>query len=341
MSVTPKRIRLGGVIGKLMPDKLSRDSPIVDFGGHIVVNGYVPDFMEPLDDIIGPAHNDPDLVLERYQEAGIDRVVLSQPPYMGYSDFDSVRESNDVLLDVIEDYEEFYGLAAIPTPAGGEEAAAELERCLENGFNGGALETMSDGIELDNPEVGPIFDIAEKYKAPLLVHPKIDVSLHEEVDVLSDKYRLNAIFGREAALSESIFKLVHQDILDDRSDLNLVFHHLGGNIASMLGRAHLHLDIGRWPNQDEVKPFHEFKRILEERVYLDTSGFWGYHAPFRTTLEEFPSSQILFGTDAPYEVRSAGELHDHAKSVAENASKTDADSILGGNTLDLLVNVDN
>lgn len=323
-----------------MPDRLTRDTPIVDFSGHMVADGYVPEFMEPLDEIIGPAHNDPDVVLKRYQDAGIDRVVLSQPPYMGHSDADAVAESNDALKSIIDDYEDFHGLAAIPTPAGGKEAAAELERCLENGFNGGALETMSDGIELDDEAVEPIFDVAEKHDAPLLIHPKIDASLDEDVDVLSDRYRLNAIFGREAALSESIFKIVHQGILEERPDLNLVFHHLGGNIASMLGRAHLHLDIGRWPGQDHVKPFDEFKRILEDRVYLDSSGFWGYHAPLRTTLNEFPASQVLFGTDAPYEPRSADELHDHATSVANVASATNGDAVLGENALDLIINID-
>lgn len=323
-----------------MHDRLERDAPIVDFGGHMVADGYVPEFMEPLDGIIGDVHNDPDLILDRYEQAGIDRIVLSQPPYMGIEDADAVRESNDVLRDIVDGEDRFHSLAAIPTAAGGTAAAEEFERCLENGFNGGALETMSGGIELVDEEVEPIFEVAEKHDAPLLVHPKIDVSLHEEVDVLSDDFRLNAIFGREAALSESIFKVVHQGVLEEYPDLDLVFHHLGGNIASMLGRAHLHLDIGRWPGQDHVKSYDEFKREIEERVYLDSSGFFGYHAPLRASLEEFPASQVLFGTDAPYEPRSAPELRQHAESVVEVASDTDADAVLGGNALDLLVNVD-
>jgi len=73
-------------------------------------------------------------------------------------------------------------------------------------------------------------------------------------------------------------------ILDDYPDLDLVFHHLGGNIASMMGCAHLHLDIGRWLGQEHVKPFEEFRTQLEERIYLDSAGFFGYHAPVRTTL---------------------------------------------------------
>lgn len=323
-----------------MPKQLARDELIVDFGGHIVPEHLVPEGMKPLDERISDVHNDPNRVHERYTEAGIDRVVLSMPPYMGIGDAEAVGEANDELRDIVEANDDFYGLAAIPTAAGGETAAEELERNLEQGLHGGALETMTDGIELNDEEVEPIFEVAEEYDAPLLVHPKIDVSLDEEVDVLDDKYRLNASLGREAALTGSILKVIHDGVLEDYPDLDLVFHHLGGNIASMLGRIHLHHDIGRWPEQEHIKPFDEFKRELEERVYIDSSGFWGYHAPIRTALEELPSSQVLFATDAPYEPRSTEELHQHARSVAEVASGTDADRVLGRNALDLLANVD-
>lgn len=335
-----KSIKNAGKDVSFMPTELARDELIVDFGGHIVPEDLVPEFMESLDDIIGPVHNDPERVHDQYKEAGIDRVVLSTPPYMGQGDAEVVAEANDALLDIVDDYDDFYGLAAVPTAAGGTVAAEEFERCLENGFNGGALETMTNGIELNDESVEPIFEVAEKHDAPLLVHPKIDVSLDEEVDVLSDQYRLNASIGREVALTESILKVIHDGVLEDFPNLNLVFHHLGGNIASMLGRIHLHHDIGRWPGQEHIKPYNEFKRKLEERVYLDSSGFWGYHAPIRTTLEEMPASQVVFGTDAPYEIRSVDELHQHAKSVVDVASDTDADGVLGRNALDLLANVD-
>lgn len=318
--------------------RAERDFPIVDFGGHIELPEHIPDFMGPLDEILGPVHNDPDLVADRYENAGIDRVVLSQPSQMGRADVDAVAASNDGLRDVVSEYDQFYSLAALPTAAGGKVAAEEFERCLEDGFNGGTIETESGGIELDDEEVEPIFEVAERYGAPLLVHPKIDDSLHE--DVLDDTYRLNAIFGREAALSESIFRVIHKGILDEYSDVDLVFHHLGGNIAAMLGRAHLHLDMGRWPGQGSIKPWEEFKAQLEERVYVDTAGFWGYHTPMRAAHEEFPASQILFGTDAPYEPRSEAELARHATVVMDVASDRDAAAILGGNALDLLVNVD-
>ena len=294
---------------------------------------------------LGEIHHDPDMVRDRYAEAGIDGAVLSQPGFMGLADEQRVSESNDELIDVVDAYDEFYGLAALPQGAGGEAAADELERCLDMGFHGGTLETMSGGIKLADPELEPALEVADRTGAPILVHPKIDNSLRpdsieSEYEILSDRHRLNAIFAREAALSEAIFEVVHEGVLDDYPDLNLVFHHLGGNIASMLGRAKLHLDIGRWPGQEHVKDWETFKRDLEARVYLDTSGFFGYHAPVRATLEEFPSANVLFGTDAPYEPRSADELTEMVDAIEDLTSETDADAVLGGNTLDLLVNVD-
>jgi predicted TIM-barrel fold metal-dependent hydrolase len=294
--------------------------------------------MKPLDEKCGPVHTDPDVVAERYEAAGIDHPVLSQPPYVGIDDVEAVEEANNKLIEVLDDYDQFYGLADLPVAAGGDAAAAELERALEMGYNGGFVETRSGDVDLDDEEMYPVFEVAEDYGAPLLVHPKIDNSLVEDDEVLDDTWRLNAIFGREAALQESISKVVHKGVYDEFEELNLVFHHLGGNIASMMGRIHLHLDMGRWPGQDHIKPMEEFKRQLEERVYVDSSGFFGYHAPVEAALEEFPSSQVVFGTDAPYEPRSADELAREADVVMHLASEHDSEAVLGGNALDLMVN---
>lgn len=309
----------------------------VDFGGHLYPESVFPEPIRdgPLGELLGRRLTDPEHVASLYEAAGIDTVVLSQPFYMGESDSETVATANDALLEVVDAYDQFYGLAAVPVAAGGEAAAAEFERALEAGYNGGAVETKTEGIELTDAVLEPVFEVAEKYDAPLLVHPKLHESLHS--DVLDDTYLLNAIFGREAALSESICKVIHQGVLDRHPDLNLVYHHLGGNIASMLGRVHLQLDEGRWPGQDAVLSYDEFKRVLEDRIYLDTSGFFGYERPLRSTLEEFPVSQVIFGTDYPFEPRDEAELADLAASVERTTSRRDTERILSGNALDLLV----
>ena len=313
-----------------------RDFPIIDFGAHLVTD--VPEWMEGVDERIGPVHHDAELAIDRAERAGVDKLVLSQPPFMGHEDADRTAEANDDLLETIDRYDQLYGLAALPVGAGGEAAAEEFQRCLDRGYNGGALETESNGIKLSDNELEPVFEVAAKADAPIFVHPKLNDSLGP--GALDDRFQLNAIFGREVALSESIFELIHMGILDDHPDLNLVFHHLGGNIAAMLGRVHLRLDEGRWPGQEHVLPFEEFKATLESRVYLDTSAFFGYHAPVQAAVQELPASQLLFGTDAPYEPRSSEEFTRLADTVLDLTSDTDAEAILGGNALDLLANVD-
>lgn len=310
----------------------------IDFGAHLFPLDTFPEPIDdgPVRDILGPMLHDPDLLLQTYQAAGISHAALSQPYYMGHEDAQAVATANDALLDIVDEYEAFYGLAAIPVSAGGDAAAREFERALDAGYNGGALETKTNGVELTDDSLQPVFDVAEERDAPILVHPKLHQSLHP--DALSDDWRLNAIFGREAALSESISKVIHEGVLDRHPDLDLVYHHLGGNVASMLGRIHLQLDDGRWPGQDRVKSYESFVAQLRDRIYLDTSGFFGYDAPLRTTLEEFPASNVLFATDYPFEPRDDAELASFVDSVEEVAD-ADAEAILHDNAERLLTNV--
>lgn len=309
----------------------------IDFGGHF----YPPDvFPEPLSgspiqSVLGDTLDDITVLENRYEAAGIEEVVLSQPYYMGIDDPTAARRANDALYDLIDGRDGVYALAALPVSAGGAAAAEEFERALDRGYNGAAIETKTNGVELVDDELEAVFDVAERRGAPILVHPKLDESLHP--DVLSDAYLLNATFGREAALMESISKVIHQGVLDRHPDLNLVYHHLGGNIASMIGRIHLQLDDGRWPGQERTKAYEEFSRQLCERIYLDTSGFFGYQQPVETALEVFSPDHLLFGSDYPFEPRSADELTSFCDTIDDVAS-SDSNTILQENAENLLAN---
>lgn len=303
---------------------------ILDFGAHLLPESVIPDSFREFNAYVGEKHSVAAKYVRWMEETGVDASVLSQPYYMGHGDAERTATANDALLEELSEYPHLFGLAAIPTAAGGQVAAEELERSLAKGYHGGALATKSGGVELNDRGAEPILEIADNTGDPILVHPKLDESIHPEA--LDDTYRLNAIFGREAALSESIFKVIHDGVLDRYPDLNLVYHHLGGNVAAMMGRIHLQLDDGRWPEQDHVKSFEAFKSQLEDRIYIDTSGFFGYRSPVRVALEEFPSTQLLFGSDAPYEPRTSDELRRFTTAIEDVAS----DRVLSGNALDLL-----
>lgn len=228
----------------------------------------------------------------------------------------------------------FLGLASIPTAAGGVAAAAEFERALDMGFHGGALETTSQGSGLLDEELEPVFEVADRAGAPILVHPKLHRSLGE--NVLDDRWRLNAIFGREVALAETICKLIHDGVYDRYPNLVLVFHHTGGNFASMLSRVKLQLDEGRWPGMEGLKSFEEFEAQFADRVYLDSSGYFGEREPVRRTLETIPASNFLFASDFPYETRATETFEKFVDSFEDVSSPPDATTILGKNALDIL-----
>lgn len=309
----------------------------LDFAAHLHPPSVLPPpFRDgPMAAYVGDLLQDPKTLIETYRAAGLDGAVLSQPFYIGSGVPEAVATANDALLEWVEDHDTLFGLAALPTAAGGEAAAAELERCLEAGYHGGAVETKSDGVELTDDALEPVLELAEETGAPLFVHPKLDNSLHP--DVLDDRYALNATFGREAALCESIAKVIHDGVLDRYPDLKLVYHHTGGNIASILGRLHLTLEPGFWPDWGRVKPFDEFTAQLEQ-LYLDTSGYDGHPGPLRAALEAFPTSQVLLGTDYPFETRTVDALKRFQTVTADMTSGRDARRILGENAFELLVN---
>ena len=315
--------------------------PVIDFGAHF----YAPMPDAQRDNIGGieahdgsPIGTDVDALLERYAAAGLDGAVLSQPFHMGSSDLDAVVEGNDGLLEVVQAHDEFYGLAAIPTAAGGEAAAAEFERALDAGYHGGALETNSAGIELVDEALEPVFEVADRTGAPVLVHPKLNDSLGP--DTLSERYALNTIFGREVALAESCSKVIHDGVYDRYPGLRLVYHHNGGNLAAFLGRIEGSLERAHRGGAPHLKTYEEFLATFEEHVYVDTAGYYGDPNQFRRTLEVLPASNMLYATDFPFETLSPARFQEIVGAIESVRGGAERDAILGGNALDLMVNVD-
>ena len=309
------------------------DREVLDFGAHF----YPPELSKAEPDVDQFSEDefagtdrksDVDTVRGEMAEAGVDAMVVSNTEYLGHDDADEAAAANDAMWGHVSGTDVFYGLAALPVGAGGEAAAREFERCLDAGYHGGGLHETD--VALTDEAMASVLEVADRTGAPLFVHiphlPNVE-------------YRLNATYGRELAQQESITRAIHEGLFDRYDELTVVWHHLGGNIAAMLGRTHLHTDPGRWPNQGDMKSYGEFKAQLEERVYVDTAGFFGYTAPIRVALEEFPATNVLFGSDFPWEPRSADELARLAEAVVESTNESDAARVLGGNALDLLVNV--
>ena len=298
---------------------------VLDFGAHLL----------PTADEEDPTYRDIAVAHERFTAGGVDGAVLSWSRYIGSDDVEGTRRANDTLLEVIEGRESYYGLAALPSGAGGEAAAREFERCLDAGWNGGAIETSANGIRATDGEMEPVYEVADDAGAPLLLHPKVHDSLGP--GVLDDDYLLNSVFGREVALCETVWRLIHDGFLDRYPDFTPVVHHSGGNIATMLGRVRVKMP-GDPP--EGLKSADEFEAQLRERVYLDTSGYGGDPVVLGPALDVFSASNVMLGSDYPYEARTGEDFRAIIAGIESVASPDEVDRILGGNALDVLVNVD-
>lgn len=315
------------------------DRTIVDFSTHLhpaslSLPASARDHVAFANEYIGPRHRDPDAALAWYDEVGIDEAVVSQVYYMGEDDPSLFPEANDALLDVVEAHDRFYGLATLPLAAGGEPAAEEFERCLDEGYHGAILPTRAGDVELNDEAASHVFDVAESRDAPIFVHPELGY-VDRHADVFDSDYMFDLTMGREFPLAESVCKVINDGVYERHPDLKLVYHHIGGGIANWLGVMELRLDEDRFPGQEGVKSYDEFTDDLE-RVYFDTASYFGHHTPVRATLESVPSTQVVFGSDAPYHPRTAHDIADWVETIDDLTSGIDADRIFEGNARDLL-----
>lgn len=315
----------------------ANDRAVIDFGGHLNPSAEGGGSFSHIEAREGPIHRDVEAAWERFQAGGLTGSVLSMSRYIGNDDLEDSRAANDEFLELLDPYDELYALAALPNGVGGQAAAEELERCLENGYNGGAVQTTANGHDITDEEFEPVWEVADDTGAPILLHPLVHDSLGP--DVLDNYYEINSIYGREVAIARAVTTMIHDGVFDRYPDLTLVAHHSAGNIAAMTGRIRGILkDSRRGPDDPDIKSDDEFLEQLGNRLYLDSSGYEGDPRVYRLALDVFSPEQILLGTDFPYETRTTEEFQNVIAGI-EEAAGDDADRILGQNPFDIMVNV--
>ena len=109
--------------------------------------------------------------------------------------------------------------------------------------------------------------------------------------------------------------------------------HLGGGIASMLGRIRSFQDKEYWGTQGNVRhgtlPKREFDHYLSERMVFDTAGFAGEIGALQAALVELPTRRIVFATDYPQDMRSNTKAKKFVEQI--KALGNDGARILAGN----------
>jgi predicted TIM-barrel fold metal-dependent hydrolase len=144
----------------------------------------------------------------------------------------------------------------------------------------------------------------------VFVHPPIKLNPPQFLNA----HDMARSIGREFSLIAATIRLINSGVLDRHPDLRIHMSHLGGGIASILGRIRKYQDKAFWgtvghPSHGRL-PERDFDYYLRARLVFDTGGFCGAISSIEASLIEIPSSRIVFATDYPQEIRSREGVRD-------------------------------
>ena len=251
--------------------------------------------------------------------SGIDMQVLSHAP-PGLQRVEAAaapalcaRVNDRLAARVNANPNRFAAFAALPTTAGGQAAADELERCVTAlGFKGGLLNGLTDGRFLDEPEYRPVFACAEKLDVPLYIHPA-DPDAEVTRRYFGDYVRTHPMFLRAAwgftmETGTHAMRLVLSGLFEQHPGLKIILGHLGEAIPYLLTR------IDEALSRDT--PMKNFRKVFTTHFYVTTSGFFSDSA-LRLCLDEMGAERVLFSVDWPY------AANNHATTWFREVSLTD------------------
>jgi aminocarboxymuconate-semialdehyde decarboxylase len=168
----------------------------------------------------------------------VDVQVLSTVPVMfSYwakpeHTYDLARILNDHLAEVVDRHpKRFVGLGTLPMQDP-ERASKELERCVKKlKLPGVQIGSHVNSWNLDQPELFPVLQTAEKLGAAIFVHPW-DMLGKERMT----RHWLGWLVGMPAETALAICSLIFGGVLDRLPRLRIAFAHGGGAFPGTIGR---------------------------------------------------------------------------------------------------------
>jgi aminocarboxymuconate-semialdehyde decarboxylase len=180
----------------------------------------------------------PEARLKECDRDGVNVQVISTVPVMfSYwakpeHTLDLSRYLNDHVAQVVsENPTRFVGLGTLPLQAP-ELAVKELRRCVQDlGLVGVQIGSHVNDWNLDDPQLFPIFEEAEKLGACIFVHPW-EMMGKEQMP----KYWMPWLVGMPAETCRAICSMVMGGVLQRLPNLKVCFAHGGGSFPFTIGR---------------------------------------------------------------------------------------------------------
>ena len=184
----------------------------------------------------------------------------------------------------------FVGLGTVPMQAP-DLAVRELERCVrELGLAGIEIGSHVNGMNLDHPDLFPVFEAARDLGAAVFVHPWEMLGRDRMA-----KYWLPWLVGMPAETSLSICSMIFGGVFERLPGLRVLFAHGGGAFPATLGR----IEHGFQVRPDLVAVDNDKNpRDYVGRFYVDSL----VHDPdmLRFMLKLMGAEHIALGSDYPF-----------------------------------------
>ncbi|MHA2061989.1 MAG: amidohydrolase family protein [Candidatus Sifarchaeia archaeon] len=202
-----------------------------------------------------------EMLLEKMDQCGIDHAVIF--PFNEQSQEHSFKRANMLIAEIMKKHSErFTGLCRLDPhdPL----AISELKSYVnELGLRGIKLHPRAQSIELDEPYMVPIFELAENYDIPILIHTSGVVKGVDPVKLvdIANNFSVNFILGHSYKAYYDIY------------------------------------------SSDQDASSHAFGEILElarqqRNLYFETSFL--PVAYLDELIDKVGASQVIFGSDSPY-----------------------------------------
>jgi aminocarboxymuconate-semialdehyde decarboxylase len=262
--------------------------------------------------------------------AGIDMAVIWPPP-LGYyywaepsAGAELARMVNEYTAGIVRSHNDrFRGLAVTPLQ-NAELAAEELAHAVRNlGLSGVAIASNVNGKNLDEEDLLPFFEQAERLDAPVFIHPDDPAGSARMRD-----YYLTNFLGYPLDTALAACHLVFGGVLDRFPNLKICLVHAGGVLPFLLGRLE-HGQSVRPEAREKCK--HPFPYYLKN-FYVDTVAFRPEILRFVLTM--MPEGHVFMGTDYPFDMADPNPVSFVRKAIPDDESLVE--QVLGGNLCRLL-----
>ena len=251
---------------------------------------------------------------------------------------DFARVANDGFAELVARHpDRFAGYLAGVALNAPEAAAREAERAFRSGANGLQLHTNVNGISIADPRFHPVFEVAQKFDKPVLLHPARRPETPDLAGEKMSRYEIWAIFGWPYETTAVMTHMVFSGFLDKFPKLKLLVHHMGAMVPFFEGRIrHGWATLGtRTASADpDVVPRPLARPLMDyfRSFYADTA-LAGSRAGIACGLEFFAVDHVLFASDCPFDAEGGALYIQETIAALESLdlAPADRDRICHGN----------